>query len=63
MLGVAPIGEKLVQQHLRCFGHVQQRPLETLVHSEILRHDINRKRVKGRPKLTRKEVVKGDLKR
>jgi hypothetical protein len=30
-------------------------------HSGILRHDSNEKR--GRPKLTCKEVVKGDLKR
>jgi hypothetical protein len=49
-LEVAPIKEKLVQHRLRWFGHVQRRPLDTLVCSGILRRDNNEKR--GRPKLT-----------
>jgi hypothetical protein len=61
-LAVAPIEEKLFQHRLRWFTHVQQRPLETPVHNEILRHDSNRKRGRGRSKLTWKVVVKGDLK-
>jgi hypothetical protein len=32
-LGVTPIEEKLMQHHLRWFGHIQQRPPEAPVHS------------------------------
>ena len=39
-LGVAPIKEKLVQHQLRWFGHVQRRPPETPVRSEILSQNI-----------------------
>ena len=46
----------------RWFGHVQQRPLEATVHSEILSQDSNVKRGRGRPKLTWVEAIKGDLK-
>ena len=60
-LGVAPIEEKLVQHQLRWFGHVQRRPPEILVRSEILSQDSNMKRGRGRPKLTLVEIIKGDL--
>ena len=61
-LGVAPIEEKLVQQQLRWFGHVQRRPPEAPVRSGILSHDSNVKRGRGRPKLIWVEAIKGDLK-
>jgi hypothetical protein len=32
-LRVAPVEEKLVQHHLRWFGHIQRRPVEALVRS------------------------------
>ena len=51
-LGVAPIEEKLVQQRLRWFGHVQRRLPEAPVCSGILSQDSNVKRDRGRPKLT-----------
>ena len=51
-LGVAPIEEKLVQHRLRWFGHVQRRPLDAPVRSEILSQNSNVKRGRGRPKLT-----------
>jgi hypothetical protein len=54
-LGVAPIDEKLVQHWLRWFGHVQWRPPEAPMRSVILRHDINGKRGRGRPKLSWEE--------
>ena len=44
-LGVAPIEEKLVQHRLRWFGHVQRRPPEAPVRSEILSQDSNMKRL------------------
>jgi acetone carboxylase gamma subunit len=48
-LGVAPIHEKLVQHHLRWFGHIQRRPPEAPVRSGILSHPENTKRGRGRP--------------
>jgi hypothetical protein len=44
-LGIVPIQEKLVQHHLRWFGHIQRRFPEALVRSGIL----------SRPENTRKE--------
>jgi hypothetical protein len=38
-LGVATIEEKLVQNQLRWFGHVQRRPPEKPLHNGILRRD------------------------
>ena len=51
-LGVASIEEKLVQHRLRWLGHVQRRPLETLVHCGVLRQANNMRRGRGKPKLT-----------
>jgi hypothetical protein len=43
-LGVAPIQEKLVQHRLRWFGHIQRKPHEAPVRSDILsRHENTRK--------------------
>uniref|UniRef100_A0A8I6Y751 Reverse transcriptase domain-containing protein n=1 Tax=Hordeum vulgare subsp. vulgare TaxID=112509 RepID=A0A8I6Y751_HORVV len=61
-LGVAPIEEKLVQHHLRWFGHIQRRPSEALVHSGWIKRVENVKRGRGRPNLTWEESVKRDLK-
>ena len=61
-VGVAPIEEKLVQHHLRWFGHIQCRPPETPVHSGRLKRAENVKRGRGRPNLTWEESVKRDLK-
>ncbi|KAG2599597.1 hypothetical protein PVAP13_5KG423621 [Panicum virgatum] len=44
------------------FGHVQQRPPEAPVHSDILKHDGNMRRGRGRPKLTCEETIRRDLK-
>jgi hypothetical protein len=56
-LGVAPIGEKLIQQRLRWFGHVHRRPPRG-----IIRWDNNVKRGRARTNLTWKETIKRDLK-
>jgi hypothetical protein len=40
-LGVAPIEEKLVQHHLRWFGHIQRRPVEAPVRSGVIRRTGN----------------------
>ena len=61
-LGVAPVEEKLVQHHLRWFGHIQRRPAEAPVRSGVIRRSGNEKRGRGRPNLTWEESVKRDLK-
>jgi hypothetical protein len=61
-LGVAPIQEKLVQHHLRWFGHIQRRPPETPVRGDILSRPENTRRGRGRPRLTWEEAIKIDLK-
>ena len=61
-LGIAPIEEKLVQQRLRWFGHVERKPSEAPVHCGVLSRDINVRRGRGRPKLTWVDAIKRDLK-
>jgi hypothetical protein len=48
-LGVTSVEEKLMQHHLRWFGHIQQRPPEAPVHSGVISQTGNGKRGKGRP--------------
>jgi hypothetical protein len=61
-LEVTPVEEKLVQHRLRWFGHIQRRPVEAPVRSEVIRRSGNEKRGRGRPNLTWEESVKRDLK-
>ena len=61
-VGIAPIEEKLVQHHLRWFGHIQCRPPEAPVHSGWLKCVENVKRGRGRPNLTWEESINRDLK-
>jgi hypothetical protein len=61
-LGVAPVEEKLMQHHLRWFGHIQRRPAEAPVRSGVIRRSGNKKRGRGRSNLTWEESVKRDLK-
>jgi hypothetical protein len=61
-LGVAPVEEKLVQHHLRWFGHIEWSPLETLVCCRVISRIDNGKRGRGRPNLTWRESVKKKLK-
>jgi hypothetical protein len=51
-LGIAPIQEKLVQHRLRRFGHIQRRPPEAPVRSDILSRPENTRRGRHRPRLT-----------
>jgi hypothetical protein len=36
-LGVAPVGEKLMQHHLRWFGHMQRRPAGAPIRNGVIR--------------------------
>jgi hypothetical protein len=60
-LGVASVEEKLVQHHLRWFGHMQRRPAEAPIHNGVIRRTGNKKRSRGRLNLTWEEFVKRDL--
>jgi hypothetical protein len=51
-IGVAPVEEKLMQHHLRWFGHMQRRPAETPIRNGVIRRIGNKKRSRGRPNLT-----------
>jgi hypothetical protein len=61
-LRVAPIQEKLIQNRLRWFGHIQRKPPEESVRSGILSRSENTRRRRGRPRLTWEEAIKRDLK-
>ncbi|RZC29082.1 Ribosome biogenesis protein WDR12-like [Glycine soja] len=60
-VGVAPIVEKMVENRLRWFGHVERRPVDSVVRrvDQMERRQIIRDR--GRPKKTIREVIKKDL--
>jgi hypothetical protein len=60
-LGVAQVEEKFVQHHLRWFRHVQQRPVEAPICSEVIKQTGNGMRERGRPNLIWEVFVKRDL--
>jgi hypothetical protein len=43
---------------LRCFGHIQRRPLEATVHRGLINRISNGKRGRGGPNMTYEESVK-----
>jgi hypothetical protein len=51
-LEVAPIEKKLMQHHLRWFGHMQRRPAKTPIRNGVIRQNSNNKRGRGQPNLT-----------
>ena len=51
-IGVAPIEEKMTENHLRWFGHVQRRPQEALVRRVDCMILSLGKRRRGKPKRT-----------
>jgi hypothetical protein len=56
------VEEKIVQNRLRWFGHMQQRPAEAPLCNGVIRWTGNKKRGRERPNLTWDESVKRDLK-
>ncbi|KAH1202758.1 Craniofacial development protein 2 [Glycine max] len=60
-VGVVPIVEKMVENRLRWFGHVERRPVDSVVRrvDQMERRQIIRGR--GRPKKTIREVIKKNL--
>ena len=60
-LGVVPMDNKMKESRLRWFGHVQRRPMTTLVRRIKTIQVEDARRTRGRPKLTLVEVVKRDM--
>ena len=60
-MGVAPIVEKLVENGLRWFGHVERRPVDAVVRRVDQMEESHVKRGRGRPKKTIKETIRKDL--
>ncbi|RZB98883.1 LINE-1 retrotransposable element ORF2 protein [Glycine soja] len=61
-VGVAPIVEKMVENRLRWFGHVERRPVDSVVRRVDQMERRQTIRGRGRPKKTIREVIKKDLK-
>ncbi|KAL5163533.1 Sugar transporter ERD6-like 16 [Glycine soja] len=61
-VGVAPIVEKMVENRLRWFGHVERRPVDSVVRRVDQMERRQTIRDRGRPKKTIREVIKKDLK-
>ncbi|KAH1225912.1 Cleavage and polyadenylation specificity factor subunit 2 [Glycine max] len=60
-VGVAPIVEKMVENRLRWFGHVERRPVDSVVSRVDQMERRQTIRGRGRPKKTIREVIKKDL--
>ena len=61
MIEVAPIEEKMRENRLRWFGHIQRRPINVPVRKSDVIHIEGNDRGRGRPKLTWIEIIKKDL--
>ncbi|KAL5193749.1 LINE-1 retrotransposable element ORF2 protein [Glycine soja] len=60
-VGVGPIVEKMVENRLRWFGHVERRPVDSVVRRVDQMERRQTIRGRGRPKKTIREVIKKDL--
>ena len=60
-MGVAPIVEKLVENRLRWFGHVERRLVDAVVRRVDQMEESQVKRSRGRPRKTVRETIKKDL--
>ena len=60
-MGLAPIVEKLVENRLRWFGHVERRPVGAVVRKVDQMEESHVKRGRGRPKKTIRETIRKDL--
>ena len=58
---VAPIMEKMVENRLRWFGHVERRPVDSVVRRVDQMERSQTTRGRGRPRKTIREVIKKDF--
>ena len=61
MIEVAPFEEKMRENRLRWFGHIQRRLINALVRKSDAIHIKGNTREQGRPKLIWVELIKKDL--
>ena len=61
MIEVAPIEEKIRENRLRWFGHIQKRLINASVRKSDAIHIEGNARGRGGPKLTRVEIIKKDF--
>ena len=60
-MGVAPIVEKLVENRLKWFGHVERRLVDVVVRRVDQMEEGQVKRGRGRPRKTIIETIRNDL--
>jgi len=60
-VGVAPIVEKLVENRLKWFGHVERRPVDSVIRRVDQMEESQVKRGRGRPRKTISETIRKDL--
>jgi len=60
-VGVAPIVEKLVENRLRWFGHVERRHIDAVIKRVDQMEESQVKRGRERPKKTIRETIRKDL--
>ena len=60
-MGVTPIVEKLVENRLRWFAHVEKRLVDAVVRRVDQIEESHVKRCRGRPKKTIRETIRKDL--
>ncbi|KAH1227434.1 Myosin-11 [Glycine max] len=60
-VGVTPIVEKMVENRLRWFGHVERKPVDSVVRRVDQMERRQTIRGRGRPKKTIREIIKKDL--
>ena len=60
-MGVAPIVEKLIENRLRWFEHVERRPVDAVVRRVYQMEESHVKRDRGRPRKTIRETIRKDL--
>ena len=60
-MGIAPIVEKLVENKLRWFGHVERRPIDAVVRRVDQMEESQVKRGRGRLRKTIRETIRKDL--
>ena len=61
MIGVAPIEDKMRENRLWWFGHIQRKPLDALIRKNDLLTIHGNAKDRGRPKLTWIEIIKKDI--